>query len=367
MKRRLLITCALLFLPTLAAAAPPQMTRDQIIAIAKTGVGCPYVWGGTCWDPNNKKWKGADCSGYVTVCWQIPKASKSTDCLSHYYSTYHYTSQTTHWTNISRNDLKKGDALVYRENGAGHIVLYVSGDKWGTAEVYEARGTAYGIVHRMKSVSSKYKARKRNYLKTTTPPPVNTPPKGEIQAATCSAVSGWAQDPDEKTKSIEVHLYVDGTPGQAGVTQHKLKADKYDAALCGSLGSCNHGFRWSVPASLKDGKPHTIRVYGVDTKGGQNPALSGTPKTITCSVTPPADLTQAADATATRPKQDTGNAPRPDTHLPPAVDLGGLPPAAAPHDPYTLRGGCGVVGSGNGWWVVLVLVLIWRRRQAFSG
>ncbi len=365
MTRHLMLTCTLLCLPALATAAPPQMTRDQIIAIAKTGVGCPYVWGGTCWDTSNKKWKGADCSGYVSVCWQIPKASKTTDCLPHYYSTYHYTSQTTHWTNISRSELKKADALVYRENGAGHIVLYVSGDKWGTAEVYEARGTAYGIMHRMKSVSSKYKARRRNNLKATTPPPVNQPPNGAVNQANCAAISGWAQDPDEKTKAIEVHLYVDGAPGQAGATQHKLKADKHDAALCSSLGSCNHKYLWSVPAALKDGKAHTIRVYAVDTKGGQNPEVSGSPKTITCSVTPPpADLSQAADAGTTKPKRDTGVAPpTPDTHQPPAADLGGLPPAAAPHDPYTLQGGCGVAGAGPGWWVlVLVGLLSWRRR-----
>ena len=349
-------------------AAPPTMSRDEIITIAKTGVGCPYVWGGTCWDPNNKKWKGADCSGYVTVCWQIPKASKTTDCLSHYYSTYHYTSQTTHWTNISRNDLQKADALVYRENGAGHIVLYVSGDKWGTAEVYEARGTAYGIMHRMKSVSSKYKARRRNYLKNSTPPPTNKPPTGELTKADCKMVSGWAQDPDEKTKSIEVHLYVDGTPGQAGVTQHKLKADKYDAKLCTSLGSCNHAFTWTVPASLKDGKQHTFRAYGVDTKGGQNPELTNSPKKITCTVNPPPkDLTPpAADTGATKPKLDSGTKPPPstDTFLPPSADLGGLPPSASPRDLYTLQGGCGVSGGGHdGWPLVLVLLLMWRGRR----
>jgi MYXO-CTERM domain-containing protein len=152
-----------------ALAAPPTMTRDQIIDMAKGGVGCPYVWGGTCWDPNNKSWKGPDCSGYVTKCWQIPGASKTTDCLPHYYTTASFYNDTTYWTHISRDDLLKGDALVYRTSSAGHIVLYVSGDKWGTAEVYEARGTAYGIVHRMKSVDSSYKARRRVNLITATP------------------------------------------------------------------------------------------------------------------------------------------------------------------------------------------------------
>ena len=352
-----------------AAAAPPTMTRDEIIAIAKTGVGCPYVWGGTCWDPNNKKWKGADCSGYVTVCWQIPKASKTTDCLSHYYSTYHYTSLTTHWTNISRDDLKKADSLVYRINGAGHIVLYVSGDKWGTAEVYEARGTAYGIMHRMKNVESKYKARRRNHLKTTPPPPPpNQAPKGEVTRADCSAVDGWAQDPDEKTKAIEVHLYLDGTPGQAGVKLHKLKADKYQASLCSKLGSCNHAFSWAVPKALHDGKQHTVRVYGVDTKGGQNPQLTASPKTLTCSAPlPPRDLSPpASDSVPPAVGKDSNQVGDSDR---PSADLGGLPPGAHNRNPVALSGGCDLAsGHGAGWLVVALLLLgLLRRRQGQQG
>ncbi len=153
-----------------AEALCPEISREDIIKHAKTGVGCKYVWGGTCWDPSNKSWKGADCSGYVTKCWQIPAASKYTDCVPHYYTTASFSTGTTHWTHISRNDLQKGDALNYRSGGSGHIVIYYSGDKWGSAQVYEARGTAYGILYRTKSVSSSYKARRRHRLKSSTTP-----------------------------------------------------------------------------------------------------------------------------------------------------------------------------------------------------
>ncbi len=147
-------TLALALLISLPAYAIPNMTRDEIIAIAKSGVGCRYVWGGTCWDPNNKSWKGADCSGYVTKCWQIPSATKTTDCVPHYYTTSTFQNSSTYWGNISRNDLIKGDALVYNSGSAGHIVLYYSGDKWGNAQVYEAKGSAYGIVYGTKYVGS---------------------------------------------------------------------------------------------------------------------------------------------------------------------------------------------------------------------
>jgi MYXO-CTERM domain-containing protein len=197
------LTAALLALaiaaPAPAAAAIPTITRTKIIDIAKSGVGCRYIWGGTCWNPANKTWKGADCSGYVTVTWQIPKASKTTDCLPHYYTTSTYTNYTTHWTKISRSNMIKGDALVYNSGSAGHIVLYNSGDKWGSAQVYEARGSAYGIVYRTKAVESKYAARRRNSLGTETP----LYPKLTINNA-IKTINGQARDlcTTGKSKSI---------------------------------------------------------------------------------------------------------------------------------------------------------------------
>ncbi len=160
--------------PTTAGAACPTITRDKVISIAKSGVGCKYVWGGTCWNPKNKAWKGADCSGYVTVCWQVPKASSSTSCLPHYYTTYSYKNTSTHWSSISRNGLLKADALVYNTGSKGHIVLYSSGNKWGNAMVYEAMGTAYGIRYRTRYVTSNYVARRRHRIGSAKPKyPVN--------------------------------------------------------------------------------------------------------------------------------------------------------------------------------------------------
>jgi len=157
-----------------AHAAIPTISRQAIIDIAKSGVGCPYVWGGTCWDPNNTSWKGADCSGYATVCWQIPGASQTTDCLPHYYTASAFKSQTTSWTNISRDDLLEGDLLT----SGSHVVIYDSGDKWGAAQVYEARGSAYGIVYRTKTVDSSFVARRRDNLAATSPPTPPAPPPG---------------------------------------------------------------------------------------------------------------------------------------------------------------------------------------------
>jgi hypothetical protein len=154
------------------AGATPSMSRTAIIDLAKSGVGCPYIWGGTCWDANDKSWKGADCSGYVTKCWQIPTATDTTNCVPHYYTTDTFYNENIHWTAISRDEMDQGDALVR----SGHIVLYDSGDKWGSSQIYEARGSAYGIVYRSTTMETTFQARRRNDVTGGTVPPPPPPP-----------------------------------------------------------------------------------------------------------------------------------------------------------------------------------------------
>ncbi|PID39024.1 MAG: hypothetical protein CSA65_06530 [Proteobacteria bacterium] len=189
----------LLLLIAPAAQAIPSITRDAIIDLAKSGVGSPYVWAGTCWNPQDRSWKGPDCSGYVTKCWQIPKTSKVTDCGPHYFTTWAYKSKSTHWKTISRGDLLRGDALNYNLNSKGHIVLYEKGDKWGSATVYEARGSAYGVVHRVRNVASKYAAKRRNSI--TAPPP--KAPQVSVEA-TVEGISGQGRDFCELAGSAKI-------------------------------------------------------------------------------------------------------------------------------------------------------------------
>src|SRR5207253_9485871 len=75
----------------------------------------------------------------------------------HPYSTYNFRNQTTHWSPVPRTQIHPGDALVYNENGAGHIVLFESGnDPWGNLWVYEARGCSWGIVHDARAFSASF-------------------------------------------------------------------------------------------------------------------------------------------------------------------------------------------------------------------
>jgi cell wall-associated NlpC family hydrolase len=148
---------------------------DKAIARAQSGVGFSYHWGGGCWNPGSTAhgacygscpscshsgtW-GADCSGYVAKIWQVPGASALTSC-SHPYSTYNFYNQHTHWSDISRSSVKRGDAYVHNSGSEGHIFLYDSGDRWGWVKAYEAKGCSYGIQHDTRMAYSYYKPIRR--------------------------------------------------------------------------------------------------------------------------------------------------------------------------------------------------------------
>lgn len=136
-------------------------------AVTIENVGHAYHWGkaslpnasptkatqgsctGNCPNCTAKGSYGADCSGYVGLVFELPKAS------SHPVSTAVLEKANDMWVSISREDAKFGDAFAYNDGG-GHVVIYENGDAWGTPMVYEARGCAYGIVHNLHKLSSKY-------------------------------------------------------------------------------------------------------------------------------------------------------------------------------------------------------------------
>ena len=112
----------------------------------------------------------------------------------------------------------------------------------------------------------------------------NQPPKGFLDSAACEELTGWAQDPDEPTKPIAVHLYFDGVPGAKdakGIDIGAANVKRDD--LCKPLGDCTHGFAFPTPFGLIDGKEHVVRAYAIDSKGGQNPELEKSAAKLTCT------------------------------------------------------------------------------------
>jgi hypothetical protein len=161
--------------PTTPTTPGTSSARDQAITRAKGGVGFGYRWGkgrwlpfgatsqnkgvctGNCPNCTYRGEYGADCSGYAAKVWTVPSWNDDMTKESHPYSTWDFMRSNSQWSTVSRGSLKKADALVYNDGSAGHIVIYESGDGWGSSWTYEARGCAFGIVHNLRSFGSQYK------------------------------------------------------------------------------------------------------------------------------------------------------------------------------------------------------------------
>lgn len=104
---------------------------------------------------------------------------------------------------------------------------------------------------------------------------------GWLDGASCTSVWGWAGSLNNLLTSSYVQINVDNQ--LLGRTYANLERDK---AVCDALGfsqvPCIHGFNYSVPDSLKDGKTHTIDAYviGLD---GKYSKIGGSGVSVTCA------------------------------------------------------------------------------------
>jgi hypothetical protein len=88
-----------------------------------------------------------------------------------------------------------------------------------------------------------------------------TPPEpsydGSLERADCTQFAGWAIDWNNPNVSIYVDIY-DGSTRIATVLANRFRRDLYDAGIYPY-----HGFVFSIPSSLKDGRIHAVSVkYG---------------------------------------------------------------------------------------------------------
>jgi hypothetical protein len=111
----------------------------------------------------------------------------------------------------------------------------------------------------------------------------NAAPRGFLDTAGCTAISGWAQDPSAATTAIFADLYFGGAKGAPKTETLRLTAGIARPDLCSPLGSCSHGFTTPTPRGTMDGAAHAVYAYGIDTKGGNDPLLSDAPRSITCN------------------------------------------------------------------------------------
>ena len=111
---------------------------------------------------------------------------------------------------------------------------------------------------------------------TTPVTPVDQPDvRGNLDVIDADAVvEGWALAKSAGAASIEVALVVDGN------ALATVRADRPRDDVNATLGTTGpHGFRATLPDSLRDGLEHVLRVYGVGAKG--NEELGGSPMRFT--------------------------------------------------------------------------------------
>ncbi len=87
---------------------------------------------------------------------------------------------------------------------------------------------------------------------------------------------GWAIDLDHKDQAVSIHIYLDG-PAGSGQYLTAMAADSSRPDVNVVMGaSGNHGFRYRIPDSLRDGNSHSVYVHVIDlddTTGHSNSLL----------------------------------------------------------------------------------------------
>lgn len=104
-----------------------------------------------------------------------------------------------------------------------------------------------------------------------------TGPAGYVGPVDCDAIRGWALNQDHPDQPIDLELSVDGK------LESTFKGDQFRKDLLDAgIGTGKYGFVYSIPAKLKDSRPHAIKVKAQ----GSDYELEfykNTPRAITCT------------------------------------------------------------------------------------
>lgn len=153
--------------------------REEALKRGKSVVGFSYWWGGGAWlaegpssstkgscsgscpSCSHSGKYGADCSGFIGKAWRVNGATGELSKNEHPVSTATLVGSSSQWSTVSRGSVKPADAMVYNTNGAGHVIMYNSGDGWGSMYATECKGCSAGCVYGLRTASSAYKAIRR--------------------------------------------------------------------------------------------------------------------------------------------------------------------------------------------------------------
>ena len=89
-------------------------------------------------------------------------------------------------------------------------------------------------------------------------------PFGRTEQNNSNVISGWAFDPNNTSASVTVQIHTEYGL-YASIPANEYRQDVNDSHNIGG----NHGFSWTVPAALRNGIQHHIRVLVADIPGTQ--------------------------------------------------------------------------------------------------
>ena len=92
--------------------------------------------------------------------------------------------------------------------------------------------------------------------------------------AGCIYISGWAFDPDDSGRSLDVHVYIGGPAGTQGAECHVIKANVSRPDVNSAYGiSGNHGFATYIPSSKRC--TQKVYAYAINYGGGNDNTCGG--------------------------------------------------------------------------------------------
>lgn len=99
--------------------------------------------------------------------------------------------------------------------------------------------------------------------------------EGQLDTVNCDVIAGWAWDSNDSNKKVSVNIY-DGETVIASVKADAFRPDLQTA----QKGDGKHAFALRPPASVKDGRPHSIHAKLGE--AGSNLELGRSPQEISC-------------------------------------------------------------------------------------
>src|SRR3989344_8985819 len=114
-------------------------------------------------------------------------------------------------------------------------------------------------------------------------PVLNQPPIGTAVDIDSDGVAhGWTYDPDDPAAKIGFHVYIDGPVGKGGTYVAGGRAGQNRQDITPDKESYGHWYEFVIPDQYRDGKDHTLYVYGIDSKllKGNNTLLKNNPKSF---------------------------------------------------------------------------------------